>query len=238
MESRRRAQAADCEPSEDQACISQASYCRGYSGEDPPLPIPNREVKLTIADGTDPPVGRVGSRGSSKPRASRDARGFFCCWLLLQCRLESAETERHRGLDEPTSPFTSRAARNVGGQCSSCRFASPPPARPPAQFRFRTRARTAAATGVLRPCCRRQRGLRSFAIEGQLLRRCPFLVFRERTFGKWLIIRAHPPHSERITFRYVWILLARRRSEAVPLQVRPRTVAGRPVRCSRSAKIL
>ena len=77
MESRRRAQAADCEPSEDQACISQASYCRGYSGEDPPLPIPNREVKLTIADGTDPPVGRVGSRGSSKPRASCDARGFF-----------------------------------------------------------------------------------------------------------------------------------------------------------------
>ena len=71
-------QKKDCEPSEDQACISQASYCRGYSGEDPPLPIPNREVKLTIADGTDPPVGRVGSRGSSKPRASRDARGFFC----------------------------------------------------------------------------------------------------------------------------------------------------------------
>ena len=29
--------------------------------------------------------------------------GFF---LLLQCRLESAETERHRGLDEPTSPFS------------------------------------------------------------------------------------------------------------------------------------
>ena len=26
--------------------------------------------------------------------------------LLLQCRLESAETERHRGLDEPTSPFS------------------------------------------------------------------------------------------------------------------------------------
>ena len=36
-------------------------YCGGYSGEDPPLPIPNREVKLTIADGTAPPGGRVGS---------------------------------------------------------------------------------------------------------------------------------------------------------------------------------
>ena len=36
-------------------------YCGGYSGEDPPLPIPNREVKLTSADGTAPPGGRVGS---------------------------------------------------------------------------------------------------------------------------------------------------------------------------------
>ena len=37
------------------------TYCGGESGEDPPLPIPNREVKLTIADGTAPPGGRVGS---------------------------------------------------------------------------------------------------------------------------------------------------------------------------------
>ena len=34
----------------------------GYSGEDPPLPIPNREVKLTCADGTATPSGRVGCR--------------------------------------------------------------------------------------------------------------------------------------------------------------------------------
>ena len=87
-------------------------------------------------------------------------------------------------------------------------------------------------------CGQRQRAVRSFAIEGQLVRRCPFLVFRERTFGKWLTIKAHPPHAERITYRYVWIFLARRRSEAVPLPVRPRTVAGRAVRCCRSAKIL
>ena len=38
------------------------TYCGGYSGEDPPLPIPNREVKLTSADGTAIPSGRVGSR--------------------------------------------------------------------------------------------------------------------------------------------------------------------------------
>ena len=44
--------------------FSQVTYCRGYSGEEPPLPIPNREVKLTIADGTAPPGGRVGSCGS------------------------------------------------------------------------------------------------------------------------------------------------------------------------------
>ena len=34
----------------------------GYSSEDPPLPIPNREVKLTYADGTAYLGGRVGSR--------------------------------------------------------------------------------------------------------------------------------------------------------------------------------
>ena len=36
-------------------------YCGGYSSEGPPLPIPNREVKLTIADGTALTGGRVGS---------------------------------------------------------------------------------------------------------------------------------------------------------------------------------
>ena len=45
----------------DRVIFSQDTYCGGYSGEDPPLPIPNREVKLTIADGTAPPGGRVGS---------------------------------------------------------------------------------------------------------------------------------------------------------------------------------
>ena len=50
-----------------------SNICRGYSGEDPPLPIPNREVKLTIADGTAPPGGRVGSRGSLESQTSKDA---------------------------------------------------------------------------------------------------------------------------------------------------------------------
>ena len=34
----------------------------GYCGEVPPLPIPNREVKLICADGTAMQCGRVGSR--------------------------------------------------------------------------------------------------------------------------------------------------------------------------------
>ena len=34
----------------------------GYCGEVPPLPIPNREVKLTCADGTAMQCGREGSR--------------------------------------------------------------------------------------------------------------------------------------------------------------------------------
>ena len=45
----------------DRDYLFSETYCGGYSGEDPPLPIPNREVKLTIADGTAPPGGRVGS---------------------------------------------------------------------------------------------------------------------------------------------------------------------------------
>ena len=37
-------------------------YLGGYSAEVPPLPIPNRVVKLSIADGTALRCGRVGSR--------------------------------------------------------------------------------------------------------------------------------------------------------------------------------
>ena len=50
----------------------------GYCGEVPPLPIPNREVKLTCADGTALQCGRVGSRLLlSKPQISKDFWGFF-----------------------------------------------------------------------------------------------------------------------------------------------------------------
>ena len=57
--------------------LSQVTYCGGYSGEDPPLPIPNREVKLTSADGTAPPGGRVGSCRFSKSPTEKSAGLFF-----------------------------------------------------------------------------------------------------------------------------------------------------------------
>ena len=57
--------------------FSQDIYCGGYSGEDPPLPIPNREVKLTIADGTAPPGGRVGSCHESYDTLSSVDDGVF-----------------------------------------------------------------------------------------------------------------------------------------------------------------
>ena len=42
--------------------MKQLVLLGGYSSEVPPLPIPNREVKLTHADGTAYLGGRVGSR--------------------------------------------------------------------------------------------------------------------------------------------------------------------------------
>ena len=48
----------------------------GYCGEVPPLPIPNREVKLTCADGTALPCGRVGSRQFLK-ETTRKVVSFF-----------------------------------------------------------------------------------------------------------------------------------------------------------------
>ena len=50
----------------------------GYSGGVPPLPIPNREVKPVIADGTAMQCGRVGSRLLSVERfPKREVSPFF-----------------------------------------------------------------------------------------------------------------------------------------------------------------
>ena len=49
-----------------------------YGPEDPPLPIPNREVKLRSADGTAPRGGRVGRRRiPGVPVTTKVAGTFF-----------------------------------------------------------------------------------------------------------------------------------------------------------------
>ena len=50
-------------------CLFPDKYCGGNCGEGPPLPIPNREVKLTCADGT---AGRWESR--RPPLLAEEAR--------------------------------------------------------------------------------------------------------------------------------------------------------------------
>ena len=54
--------------------FSQEIYCGGYISVDPPLPIPNREVKHTGADGSAIPSVRVGSCRFSRPSSRQDPR--------------------------------------------------------------------------------------------------------------------------------------------------------------------
>ena len=68
----------------------------GYCGEVPPLPFPNREVKLTCADGTAMQCGRVGSR-LLLSRAS-DFERFLRLFVFMQfCFLIAALSHRLRG---------------------------------------------------------------------------------------------------------------------------------------------
>ena len=69
--------------------FSQDIYCGGYSGEDPPLPIPNREVKLACADGTATPCGRVGSRPFKQRVHSKMSGLFFCVYVCLLLSIKS-----------------------------------------------------------------------------------------------------------------------------------------------------
>ena len=112
-----------------QGLFSQVTYCGGYSGEVPPLPIPNREVKLTHADGTDPPVGRVGSRRSSEALSSARLAGLLCLslrssasprrWCALS--LLSAPLRRFAGI---CSALTAPLCRSAGIRQRSPCFAS------------------------------------------------------------------------------------------------------------------
>ena len=53
----------------------------GYCGGVPPLPIPNREVKPTYADGTAMQCGRVGSRLLFKSKQSLISSNTFEAFL-------------------------------------------------------------------------------------------------------------------------------------------------------------
>ena len=98
----------------------------GYCGEVPPLPIPNREVKLTCADGTAMQCGRLGSRLLSISEASITkvvgaflfSCGFcfltliaFLCWFFLSRRFgfpfgRRFSIRRWRRLFQLLYPFT------------------------------------------------------------------------------------------------------------------------------------
>src|SRR5574344_56069 len=65
-------------------------YCGGNSSGDPPLPIPNREVKPARAYDTAIPSGQVGSRQFLRPSGSSDSDGLFFCPLAPRsCTLPS-----------------------------------------------------------------------------------------------------------------------------------------------------
>ncbi len=84
--------------------FSQVKYFGGYGGGDPPLPIPNREVKPAIADGTAPPGGRVGSCRSSK-RTFRERRPLFLFGSCLRQSITHPRPLLGRGVpffDNPT----------------------------------------------------------------------------------------------------------------------------------------
>ena len=63
--------------------FSQVIYSGGYSDGEPPLPIPNREAKPVIADGTARSGGRVGSRRAWKESSDEKSSGdsFSCLWV-------------------------------------------------------------------------------------------------------------------------------------------------------------
>ena len=63
------------------ACVenSHPILLGGYCGGVPPLPIPNREVKPTYADGTAMQCGRVGSRLLLEASKIQFFGAFFCC---------------------------------------------------------------------------------------------------------------------------------------------------------------
>ena len=63
----------------------------GYNDVDPPLPIPNREVKRVCADGTARPGGRVGSRRPKQEPLTNKGQGLFCAGSLPVRKISKIE---------------------------------------------------------------------------------------------------------------------------------------------------
>ena len=119
--------------------VSQEKYCGGFSSVDPPLSIPNREVKRTNADGTDRPVGRVGSRRSSDPRTKQFARGSFFVPFRPGAQRRCAAPPGSRPprlFPSATGKGQVRAARKMASRYLHSPSARPSPAAaPPSQRR-------------------------------------------------------------------------------------------------------
>ena len=99
-------------------CLSQVTYCGGYSGEDPPLPIPNREVKLASADGTAPPGGRVGSCRFSKGSNANASEPFFLYWRGDPLPDPTPGRRKHTSIMQNEFKTSSReSASQVGLSC-------------------------------------------------------------------------------------------------------------------------
>ena len=108
--------------------LSQVTYCGGYSSGVPPLPIPNREVKPVIADGTAPPGGRVGSCRFSRRRSERSDRRLFFAFGAKKEKRQRAARSIHWGTD-PSSSLCRVAPKEFDcGGVVVCREAWPPSA--------------------------------------------------------------------------------------------------------------
>ena len=110
---------------ESRAYLSQVIYCGGYSGVEPPLPIPNREVKRTSADGTAPPGGRVGRCRFSEARLTFVSRASFVSAYRpprKNRKAGSALRDLHiRGKDPPDAPSVGFASElNMSGNMLIC----------------------------------------------------------------------------------------------------------------------
>ena len=147
--------------------VSQEVYCGGYGSVDPPLSIPNREVKRTNADGTAPPGGRVGSRRFSDSRTKRFAR---LSSFLAQPKTENgvclpSALMRGGPLKLPRSPSAPKARASAYGiqppplRGAPCQGAQCRKAELPAPPFFLSPDKTTAACRLHSPPLRRTSGV-------------------------------------------------------------------------------